>query len=101
MKGDEQTEPGHPAPVEIDCDKARLIGDILRDHIASLGRERAMLPCSEVTFGPTAGGNQTVGPSSRGGDARGNHAGMTPENSASECRQMALPHALQRGIRSR
>lgn len=74
MKGDEQTEPGHPAPVEIDCDHARLVGEIIADAIAQLGERRAMMPDGYVQIGPVRerGGGTLTGPSTRG--ARGDHA---------------------------
>lgn len=97
MKGDKETEPGYPAPVEIDCDQARLIGEIVAEAVAALGQRRAMLPDAIVQFGPTAG-ELTVGPSARGG--RGSHAGC-PENSASVQPHSARSHFRQRGIRSR
>lgn len=43
-----------PAAPEIDDDKARLIGEILRDYVSSLGPDRAMTPDAVVRITPAA-----------------------------------------------
>jgi hypothetical protein len=87
------------------AEEARSIGDliaeIVREHVIGLGPNKAMFPDVEVTFGTVGQPAKPTVPSARGNGARGNHAGITPVNSASEQPHMARAHFRQRGIRSR
>lgn len=81
--------------------RAKLIGEIIAEFVAGLGPDEAMTSESVVTFGTVGQPVKPTVPSARREGARGNHAGITPANSASEHPQMAREHFRQRGIRSR
>ena len=95
-----QIEEGADSPVHPDeCDKARLVGQIVQEIVSGLGVDTAMMPGNYVRFGSRASGRpgslSVVRPETVG--FADDHAGE-PLNSASVQPQSARPHFAQRGM---
>ena len=88
---EERDEQERLGEVSADENKARLVGEIVAEFVASLGASRAMTSETVVNFGESVSGQRSPlrrsDQRARVGDG---HEGE-PLNSASVCEQMARP----------